>query len=134
MSHELDILATVTAWAPSSLHIVRHSFGDAIVLVFALENPKTILSLKLLEPNPLCFLREGQFFEAQLDIDFMYVTFCNVMVQQNPDAAQLVIDFYGGAGFMIPCSDWSNGLVKTLYQPICWIGARLNPISTIRHR
>jgi pimeloyl-ACP methyl ester carboxylesterase len=93
MSHQLDVLANVTAQAATPLHIVGHSFGATIALIFALENPENVLSLTLFEPHPLCFLREDRCFDALSDIDFMYAAFCEAVAQKNPDAARLGIDF-----------------------------------------
>ena len=62
MSHQLDVLAYVTARAATPLHIEGHSFGAKIALIFALENPENVLSLTLFEPNPLCFFAQRQMF------------------------------------------------------------------------
>ena len=99
MSHQFDVLVNVTTRAATPLHIVGHSFGATIALIFALENPKNVLSLTLFEPNPLCFLREDGCFDALSDIDFMYAAFCKAVAHKNPDPARLMIDLYSGVGF-----------------------------------
>ena len=63
------------------------------------EKSENVLSLTLFEPNPLCFLRADKCFDALSDIDFMYAAFCEVVADKNPDAAQLLTNFYGGVGF-----------------------------------
>ena len=54
-----------------TLHIFAHSSGPAISLAFALNERADILSLSVLEPNPLWFLNQDGYSGSLQVIEIM---------------------------------------------------------------
>jgi pimeloyl-ACP methyl ester carboxylesterase len=61
--HTLDLIGFLNALDLKKVHLVGHSFGGAIALLTALENPDLVASLVLGEPSPFLSL----FGETEVD-------------------------------------------------------------------
>lgn len=95
---EVDVLQAVVAQANAPVHIVGHSFGAWVALVYAMRCPAPPLSLTLLEPPAPTVLELAG--ETELNRQFHAMTDAYITAWQNGDtqSARNVIDFYGGAG------------------------------------
>lgn len=95
---EVDVLQAVVAQANAPVHIVGHSFGAWVALVYAMRRQPQPLSLTLLEPPAPSLLQLAG--ETGLYRQFHAMTDAYITAWQNGDtqSARSVIDFYGGEG------------------------------------
>jgi pimeloyl-ACP methyl ester carboxylesterase len=98
MEDELDILDAVLRRIDAPTHLVAHSFGAWVALLFAARRPSQLLSLTLLEPTGFQLLALCD--EAALNEHVNQLVHRYVNDWQNGDAfaVRQIIDFYGGEG------------------------------------
>lgn len=98
MQDELGVLETVLQKVDAPAHLVAHSFGAWVALLFAIRRPSKLLSLTLLEPTAfqmLALCNETELNQHILDLVDRYTTDWN---SANNMAVRHIIDFYGGDG------------------------------------
>ena len=98
MDLQVEALAETFARIGERCHVVAHSYGTICALAYAVEQPEPILSLTLIEPNPLDVLAKTGDHELYDDFITMRTAFFADVEAGVPDAARRVIDFYGGSG------------------------------------
>ncbi len=98
ISLEAEILERVIRRAGCPVHLVGHSFGGLVALAVALRDRVPLLSLSILEAPAAELLRSlGEYrhyraFRSMLDVYFA------AFRAGEPNAIEVMIDFYGGAG------------------------------------
>ncbi len=111
-------------------HVIAHSFGGLAAIVHALTGRNSPASLLLIEANPLGLLRAVGDHEHYTMFTSMTDRYFAEFEQRNPEAARLVIDFYGGQDTFdrmpskarsyimsttaVNIRDWTSG---TLFEP-----------------
>jgi len=93
-----DFVAQVVDRVDAPVHLVGHSFGGLTVLATALSGRVKPLSLITFEGNPIYAKPQtGEFAWRQNTLD-MYEAFEAAYAAGDPDAAGIIIDFWGKAG------------------------------------
>ena len=85
----------------STLHLVGHSYGGAVALRFALENPERIRSLTLIEPVAFHLLRDGARSDRALlgEVALLARAVSDAVAAGAPDRAMAhFVDYWNGAG------------------------------------
>lgn len=98
MRHEVRIVEEVARRAGGKIHLVGHSFGGTVALAAALGGTTDVASVSVFEANPLALLREPPneaLHEATRELSRQFEA---AVDGSDPDAAGLIIDFWGGAG------------------------------------
>lgn len=98
MADELDVLESVMRQVNAPVHLVAHSFGALVALLYTLRRPHSVLSLCFIEPTIFDLLSvhgEKQLNEQVLAMHHRYMSDWK---SGSPDAVRHVIDFYGGEG------------------------------------
>ncbi|MEY2781776.1 MAG: hypothetical protein RL307_1480 [Pseudomonadota bacterium] len=98
MAKELDVLDSVLQRVNAPVHLVAHSFGAYVALLYTLRRPHSVMSLSLLEPTVFDLLRlcgETTLNDEVLAVLHAYKTDWN---SGASSAVRHIIDFYGGAG------------------------------------
>lgn len=95
------------------LHLVGHSYGGAVALRFALENPGRVRSLTLIEPVAFHLLRDGSIPEQAMmgEVYALARTISDSVAAGVPDDGMArFVDYWNGAGA------WSRLEQKTRTQ------------------
>ncbi|MBH68012.1 MAG: hypothetical protein CMM58_06640 [Rhodospirillaceae bacterium] len=96
--HEIEILETIAQEINEPLHLIGHSFGGTVCLAAVLEDAFPIASVTTFEANPVNLVKNS--FKPEL---FLQVKQASRLFQAeysagNNDAAEFIIDFWGGSG------------------------------------
>lgn len=78
--------------------VVGHSWGAHLLLAAVLAERITPLSIVCFEANPLFATRSDGPFRWRSDIEEMVDRFDKALASEDPDAAAIIIDFYGRPG------------------------------------
>ena len=98
MADELDALDAVLEQVKAPVHLVAHSFGALVALLYTTRRSHPVMSLSLLEPTVFDLLKLGG--EAQLNEEVLAMLhrYQTDWTSGAPSAVHHIIDFYGGAG------------------------------------
>ena len=98
IQHEIRVVEHAAERINEPFHIVGHSFGGTVTLAAALSDRFELLSITTFEANPLCLLQQGGFSDLFASTLEMASKFEQAWKAGDPDAAGLIIDFWGGPG------------------------------------
>lgn len=98
MAHEVRLVQALARRAGGPLHIVAHSFGGSVALAAALSRQVPVASLALFEANPMALLQGQARSHLMAEALQLRARFEAAVRHGEPDAAALVIDYWGGAG------------------------------------
>jgi pimeloyl-ACP methyl ester carboxylesterase len=96
-----DALALTTHLGVERAHVVGHSYGGAIALQLAIDAPRLVRSLVLLEPAILAADAAAAFFEAVKPV---------LAVYRSGDVARAIDLFMSAAG----AADWRSAVATTV--------------------
>ena len=98
MRQQTEVIDRILERIGEPTHVVGHSFGSLAALAHAVDGAIKPASLMLVEANPLGLLKTW----GEADLYAMFGTMTRGYFAEfeggRPDAARLVIDFYGGEG------------------------------------
>ncbi|MFT5448127.1 MAG: pimeloyl-ACP methyl ester carboxylesterase [Gammaproteobacteria bacterium] len=97
IEHGVRIIEAVAAQIAEPFHLVGHSFGGYLALKTALAGNVKPLSLALFEANPIPVVKASR-MDLYQSAEVMTADFATAIAQGDPDAAALIIDFWGGQG------------------------------------
>jgi pimeloyl-ACP methyl ester carboxylesterase len=98
MRLQTEVIDRILAQIGQPAHVVGHSFGGLAALAHAIEGAIKPASLMLVEANPLGLLRTSGEFDLYAMFGAMTRDYFAEFEVGRTDAAQRVIDFYGGKG------------------------------------
>jgi pimeloyl-ACP methyl ester carboxylesterase len=98
MRHEVRIVEEVALRAGGKIHPVGHSFGGTVALAAAHGGTIDVASVSLFEANPFALLQAQPNEVLHEAIYALSRQFEAAVDERNPDAAGLIIDFWGGDG------------------------------------
>ena len=98
MTTMTDFVARVVDRAGEPVHLVGHSYGGLTLLASVLSQKVKPLSLITFEGNPIFSRRGNGAFAWAGDVDDMLVRFKAAVMAGRPDAAAIIIDFWGRPG------------------------------------
>lgn len=118
MTAMTDFVARVVDRVGEPVHLVGHSYGGLAVLASALSGRVKPLSLITFEANPI-FSRGGNGgFPWTGAVDDMLASFRAAVMADRPDAAAIIIDFWGRPG--------AFAAMPAVFQELCRTSARTN--------
>mgnify|MGYP001546714111 CR=1 FL=1 len=98
ISFEAEALEAVIRHAGCPVHLVGHSFGGLVSLAVALRRRAALASLTIIEaPAPDLLRQKGEFVHYRA-FRQMTEAYFRAFHAGEPDAIEMMIDFYGGAG------------------------------------
>ena len=97
IEHGVRIIEAVAAQIAEPFHLVGHSFGGYLALKTALAGNVKPLSLALFEANPIPIVKASR-LDLYQSAEVMTTDFATAIAQGDPDAAALIINFWGGQG------------------------------------
>lgn len=101
LSAEAALAADELSAEPGDVHVVGHSYGGAVALRFAVEQPWRVRSLTLIEPVAFHTLREGGARDRRLLDSVQRVAASVIKALLTGDyhaAMQRFVDYWSGAG------------------------------------
>ncbi len=98
MAHEVRVVEAAARRAGGPVHLVGHSFGGTVALATALAGSVEVASLALFEANPLALIADGGRPDLYRQTEEMSRGFAAALAAGEPEAAAIVIDFWGGPG------------------------------------
>lgn len=98
MRHEVRVVEETARRAGGKVHLVGHSFGGTVALAAALDGKIDVASVSVFEANPLALLREPPNEALHQAAHALSRQFEAAVDDVDPDAAALIIDFWGGDG------------------------------------
>lgn len=98
MTHEVDVIAEAARRLGGNVHLVGHSFGGTIALASAISGAAHVLSIATFEANPLWLANQCGHGDLFQETRALADDFLEALDNGDPDAAKLIIDFWGGAG------------------------------------
>lgn len=112
MAHEVAHLGRVARQVGAPLHLVAHSFGATVALAAVAAGAVAPLSLTLFEANPVGILPPDHPMRSACRS--LAEDFGHRIDAGDPDAAETIIDYYGGPGtwqgFPAPVREWCAGV------------------------
>ena len=98
IDHQLEIIRTITKKISSPFHIVGHSMGGLVAFAAVFSGEFPIKSIISFEGNPPWILDKSKYSTTLTDTINMAKNFEIAINKNDNDAAEIVIDFYGGEG------------------------------------
>jgi len=101
LADEAALVGAVAAAAGEPVHLVGHSYGGAVALRFALERPRTVRTLTLIEPVAFHLLGNGYGPDAALLGEVESVAGALLSATARGDYASAMgafVDYWNGAG------------------------------------
>ena len=80
------------------VHLVGHSFGGLVAFASALSGTIDVLSVSTFEATPAAILEDRGHYRLYKEMKRISSAFAESYFSGEPDAARLVIDFWGGDG------------------------------------
>ncbi|WP_368801686.1 alpha/beta fold hydrolase [Neoaquamicrobium sediminum] len=115
----------MTRRAGGHVHLVGHSFGGTVALAAGLGRAIDVASVSLFEANPLSVLRAHPNYALHQEAYALSRQF-EAEVDDDPFAAGLFIDFWGGDGTFAQCRSLSGTTAAKRHLRTSWTGV---PIS-----
>jgi pimeloyl-ACP methyl ester carboxylesterase len=94
----LDFVVNLVERIGSPVHLVGHSYGGFTAIAATLTGKVAPLSLVTFEGNPTYSRPGDRPFDWRPDVDDIKDRFTEAVRVQHPDAAEIIIDFWGHAG------------------------------------
>ena len=121
MSAMADFVARLVERAGEPVHLVGHSYGGLAVLASVLAEKVRPLSLVTFEANPIFSRRGNAGYPWEGAVDDMFGSFKAAVAADHPDAAAIIIDFWGRPGAFAAMPEG--------FQDLCRASARTNLID-----
>ena len=96
--HEIEILKVIAREINEPLHLIGHSFGGTVCLAAVLAEAFQIASVTTFEANPINLVKHSDKSELFPQVKQASQLFQEQYTTGNIDAAELIIDFWGGSG------------------------------------
>ena len=101
LAEEAAIVSAIAVRRAEPIHLIGHSYGGAVALRFALEQPQRLRSLLLIEPVAFHLLRDGDAVERELfrDIGALSASVAEAVLAADPQRGMAqFVDFWSGEG------------------------------------
>jgi pimeloyl-ACP methyl ester carboxylesterase len=131
IAQEAEVLEAVIRRAGGRVHLVGHSFGGLVALAVALRDRVALASLTIIEAPAVGALQqqeEEQHYRAFRQMSDAYFA---AFESGQPEAVEMMIDFYGGAGSFaaLPARVRAYAVATTATNILDWASAYNFPLT-----
>src|SRR5277367_6771719 len=97
-SRNAEAMESVIRRAGGRVHLVGHSFGGLVALAVSLRDRVALASLTIIEAPAMQLLQEQEEMQHYRAFRQMSDAYFAAFERGQPEAIEMMIDFYGGAG------------------------------------
>jgi pimeloyl-ACP methyl ester carboxylesterase len=131
IAQEAEALEAVIRRAGGRVHLVGHSFGGLVALAVSLRDRVALASLTIIEAPAMQLLQEQEEMQHYRAFRQMSDAYFAAFERGQPEAIEMMIDFYGGAGSFasLPARVRAYAVATTATNILDWASAYGFPLT-----